>query len=128
MAVRFHPKSEALHCLKVGPLGPHIESLANWLSERGFCRDIGWAKVKLAAELSRWLQRRRIKPFEDMEELKRELLTYASSIEKCEDYITMTSRIFTVRVTAVSGVAKASSVIAVSKDGKKVQRIAVVNT
>ena len=74
------------------------------------------------------IQRRRIKPFEDMEELKRELFVYSSSIDKCEKYITMTSRIFTIRVTAVSGVAKASSVIAISKDGKKVQRIAVVNT
>jgi hypothetical protein len=74
------------------------------------------------------IQRRRIKPFEDMEELKRELFVYSSSIDKCEKYITMTSRIFTIRVTAVSGVAKASSVIAISKDGKKVRRIAVVNT
>ncbi len=74
------------------------------------------------------IQRRRIKPFEDLEELNRELFVYASSIEKCENYITTTSRIFTIRVTAISGVAKASSIIAVSKDGKKVQRIAVVNT
>lgn len=61
MTRRFDPIPETLHCLQVGPLGPHIESFAYWLSERGFCRDIGWAKVKLAAELSRWLQRRRIK-------------------------------------------------------------------
>ncbi len=74
------------------------------------------------------IQRRRIKPFEDMEELKRELYAFSNSIDKCESYITMTSRCFTIRVTAVSGVAKASSIIAITKDGKKVKRIAVVNT
>lgn len=74
------------------------------------------------------IRRRRIKPFEDIDELKKELLTFSSSIDKCENFITTTSRFFTIRVTAVSGVAEATSLIAITKDGKKVRRIAVLNT
>jgi len=79
---------------------------------------------KIADEIVR---QRRIKPFEDMDELRRSLFGYSDSIRKCEKYITLTSRFFTIRVTAVSGVAKASSIIAITKDGKKVQRVAVMN-
>jgi len=73
------------------------------------------------------IRQRRIKPFENLDELKKLLFGYADSIGKCEKYITTSSTFFTIRVTAVSGVAKASSVIAITKDGKKVQRIAVMN-
>jgi hypothetical protein len=73
------------------------------------------------------IRRRRIKPFENLDELKKSLFGYTDSIGKCEKYITTSSTFFTIRVTAVSGVAKASSVIAITKDGKKVQRIAVMN-
>jgi len=73
------------------------------------------------------IQRRRIKPFKDIEELRKVLFGYSDSIKKCEKYITMSSRFFTIRVTAVSGGAKASSVIAITKSGKKVQRVAVMN-
>lgn len=79
---------------------------------------------KIADEI---IRQRRIKPFEDMDELRRSLFGYSDSIRKCEKYITLTSRFFTIRVTAVSGVAKASSIIAITKDGKKVQRVAVMN-
>ncbi len=79
---------------------------------------------KIADEI---IRQRRIKPFEDMDELRRLLFGYSDSIRRCEKYITLTSRFFTIRVTAVSGVAKASSIIAITKDGKKVQRVAVMN-
>jgi hypothetical protein len=74
------------------------------------------------------IQRRRIKPFADIEELRRELFRYSVSIEKCEKYITTVSRIFTIKVTAASGVAKASVIIGITKDGKKVQQIAVISS
>ncbi|HUS74127.1 MAG TPA: type II secretion system protein GspK [Sedimentisphaerales bacterium] len=74
------------------------------------------------------IQRRRIKPFANMDELKQELFRYSSAIEKCEKYITTVSRIFTIKITVVSGVAKASAVIGVMKDGKKIQRIAVISS
>jgi site-specific recombinase XerD len=61
MIVRFAPKPEELHRLRVGPLGPHIESFAALLSRHGYCRVNGWQKIKLVADLSRWLRRRRIR-------------------------------------------------------------------
>ncbi|MHC4331582.1 MAG: type II secretion system protein GspK [Planctomycetota bacterium] len=74
------------------------------------------------------IQQRRIKPFADIEELRRELFRYSTAIEKCEKYITTASSIFTIKVTATSGVAEASAIIGITKDGKKVKRIAVISS
>lgn len=74
------------------------------------------------------IQRRRLEPFMDIEDLKRELSRYTGSISKCEKYITTVSSFFTIKITAISGVAKASSVIAITKNGNRVQRIAVINS
>jgi len=73
------------------------------------------------------VQQRRRKPFENIEELRKSLLRYSDSIEKCQPYLTTVSRFFTVRVTALSGVAKASTVIALTKDGKKTQTVAIIS-
>jgi len=73
------------------------------------------------------IRRRRVQPFQNLEDLKSSLYMYGDAIKKCEKFITTTSRFFTIRVTAASGGAKASSVIAITKDGKKVQRVAVIN-
>jgi site-specific recombinase XerD len=61
MIVRFDPQPEELRSLHIGPLAQHIESFASLLSEQGYCRDNGWRKIKLVADLSRWLQQRHIK-------------------------------------------------------------------
>jgi hypothetical protein len=74
------------------------------------------------------IQQRRLKPFADIEELRRELFRYSTAIEKCEKYITTASSIFTIKVTATSGVAEASAIIGITKDGKKVKRIAVISS
>ncbi|MBN2271886.1 MAG: general secretion pathway protein GspK [Sedimentisphaerales bacterium] len=79
---------------------------------------------KIADEIIRL---RRAKPFDSINELKEALYRYSDSINKCEKYITTTSNFFTIRVRAVSGGAEAASIIAITKDGKKVQRVAVVN-
>ena len=71
---------------------------------------------------------RRIKPYKSVSELKSSLLSYGDSIEKCEKFITTTSTFFTIRVTAVSGVAKASTVIGVTKQGNRMKKIAVVSS
>jgi hypothetical protein len=84
----------------------------------------GGDEVEIAQEI---IQRRQIEPFTDIEDLKRTLFRHSASIGKCEKYITTSSRFFTIKVTAVSGVAKASTVIAITKNGKEVQRIAVIN-
>jgi type II secretory pathway component PulK len=79
---------------------------------------------KIAKEI---IQRRRIKPFTDIEDLRKSLYRYSDSIGKCEKYITTTSRFFTIKITAVSGVAEASTVIAIIKDGKSIVRIAAIS-
>ncbi|MFC1676318.1 type II secretion system protein GspK [Planctomycetota bacterium] len=78
------------------------------------------------------IQQRRIKPFKDVDELQSELLRYSDSIRKCERFITTRSSFFTIKVTAVSGTAKASAVIAVTLDktkkaGQRIRRIAVIS-
>lgn len=79
---------------------------------------------KIAQEI---ITQRRIEPFKDIEDLRQSLLRYSGSIEKCEKYITTKSNFFTIRVTAVSGVAKASAVLAITRDGKKIEKIAVIS-
>jgi len=79
---------------------------------------------KIAEEI---IQRRRIKPFTDIEDLRKSLFRYSDSIGKCEKYITTASRFFTIKITAVSGVAEASTIIAITKDGKNIERIAVIS-
>ena len=79
---------------------------------------------KIAEEI---IRRRRLQPFTSVEELKTSLFSYSDSIRKCEKYITTASKFFTIKVTATSGVAKASSAIAITKDGKTVKRIAVIS-
>jgi len=74
------------------------------------------------------IQQRRIKPFADIEELRRELFRYSTAIEKCEKYITTISSIFTIKVTATSGTAEASAIIGITKDGRTVKRIAVISS
>ena len=80
---------------------------------------------KIAQEI---IQQRRVMPFEDIKELEQSLYRYNDSIDKCKNFITTTSRFFTIRVRAVSGGAEAASVIAIIKDGNKVKRVAVINS
>jgi len=83
----------------------------------------GGDQVQIAEEI---IKRRQLKPCDSIKQLKGQLFQYSASIEKCEKFITTKSNFFTIRVTATSGVAEASAVIAVRKDGKKVQKIAVL--
>jgi len=73
------------------------------------------------------IQRRRTKPFESIEDLRKSLFRYSDSIRKCENFITTASSLLTIKVTAVSGVAKASAVAAVTKEGNKIKPIAVIS-
>lgn len=69
---------------------------------------------------------RREKPFKDIDELKKELYKFSDTIEKSKPYITTTSKVFTMHITAVNGTAKASAVVVVLKDGGKIDRVAVL--
>jgi hypothetical protein len=70
---------------------------------------------------------RKEKPFKDLDELRQQLYQFADSIEKAKPYITTESTFLTIKVTAVSGNAKKSAVAAVVKNGKKVEKIAVIS-
>jgi hypothetical protein len=73
------------------------------------------------------IQLRRISPFTDIEDLKAELARYSNAISKCEKYITTTSSFFSIKITAISGVAKATATIAITKDGDKVKQAFVIS-
>jgi hypothetical protein len=73
------------------------------------------------------IQKRKVKPIADVNELKQGLLGYSNSIDKCKDFVTTTSTVFTVRVTATSGVATVTAVAAISKEADKIKRIAVIS-
>ncbi len=105
-----------------GTMKVNINTAPRHVLEAAFI--FGGDQVEIAEEI---IQRRRIEPFSDFQALKTDLFRYSDSIDKCEKYITTVSRFFTIKVTAVSGVAKASSVIAITKEGAKVKRIAVIN-
>lgn len=61
MIVRFDPQPDELRSLHIGPLAPHLESFAALLSAHGYCSPNGWQKIRLVADLSRWLQQRHLK-------------------------------------------------------------------
>ena len=82
----------------------------------------GGDEASIADEI---IQRRKDKPFEKVDELSKEFYQYNDSIEKVSPYIMTESKVFTVRITVNSGVASASAVAAVFKDGTAVERIAI---
>jgi hypothetical protein len=73
------------------------------------------------------IQHRQENTFTNIEDLRNALFRYSNSIDKCEKFVTTKSRFFTIKITAISGVAKASTIIAITKDEDKVKRIAVIN-
>ncbi len=85
----------------------------------------GGNEVKIADEV---ILRRRIEPFKNIDDLKKQLFAYSDSIEKCKRFITTESTLFTIKITAVCGTAETSTVIAIKKQGNKTTRIAVIST
>ena len=84
----------------------------------------GGYQVEIAEEI---IRQRQQEPFANIDDLKDKLSRYSESIEQCEQFITTESNLFTIRITSTSGVASASSLIAITKEGDKVTRIAVIN-
>ncbi len=84
----------------------------------------GGNQVEIAEEI---IQERQQEPFGNIDDLKNKLSRYSDSIGICEEYITTESRFFTIKITSTSGVASASSMIAITKNGNRVIRIAVIN-
>jgi len=73
------------------------------------------------------IRQRQIQPLKDVVDLRKTVTRYADSIEKGSKYITCASTTFTVRITAVSGSARARAVAGVVKEGKSVRVIGVIS-
>jgi hypothetical protein len=84
----------------------------------------GGNQVEIAEEI---IRQRQQEPFTNIEDLKNKLSRYSESIGICEEYITTQSNYFTIKITSTSGVAGASSMIAITKEGDKITKIAVIN-
>jgi len=101
----------------------NVNTAPRHVLEAGF--TFGGNAAELADEI---IQRRRVKPFKDLKELKKALFRYSNSIDRCKQYITTSSDFFTIRVSAVSGTARVSAVIGVKKDGKKLNKIGIISS
>jgi len=73
------------------------------------------------------IEMRRIKPFEDIEQLKKELYSYTVEIDKAKPYIITVSTFLTIRVTAWNGKARTSSVVTVIKGKKNFEKVAIIS-
>jgi site-specific recombinase XerD len=56
----FNPLNEDLHPLKTGPLAAYVDSFAALLAQQRYCHHNAWQKVRLVADLSRWLARKHL--------------------------------------------------------------------
>ena len=73
------------------------------------------------------IRERQVAPFTDVEAVKKAAYRYTDGIEKCKEFIVTESTVFSIRVTATSGVAKTVVLAGVTKEGQKVKRIAVIS-
>lgn len=69
---------------------------------------------------------RQEKPFKDIKDLKARIYGYNDSISDAENFITTTSKYFSIKVTASSGRAKVAAVATIIKDDDNFQRIAII--
>ena len=69
MKDRFHLDPATLDRYRCGPLGLHLDSFADWLSEQGYPRQTGIQKLRLFAFLSRWLEQGKIS-IQQLDELR----------------------------------------------------------
>lgn len=106
-----------------GPSTVNVNTAPRHVLEAAFI--FGGDKVEIAEQV---IQLRKIEPFKDIEDLQKRILGYSDSIEKCKIYLTTASKIYTIKITATCGMAKASAVIAVTKDGNTVRQIAAFNS
>lgn len=67
MIEHFYSQRRSAQRLRLGPLEPHLDDYAQLLAEQGYSRQAGRQKLRLAADLSRWLERKRL-PVEQLNE------------------------------------------------------------
>jgi len=61
MIKRFVPNPTIMRQLRSGPLSAYLDGFAESLAQQGYCNQTGWKKIRLVADLSRWLARQRLK-------------------------------------------------------------------
>lgn len=61
MTHHFFPSPEVLERLYVGPLSDHIDRFARLLLDQGYATKTAQEKIRLLADLSRWLERKQLK-------------------------------------------------------------------
>jgi hypothetical protein len=115
----------ALKYISMWPINKvNINSAPRNVLEAAFAFGGMTAAVNLTDDV---IQRRRLKPFEDPNEIRRQLFRYGDTIEKCRQYITTKSDFFTIHITVNRGLAQASAVIAVRKEKGIMKKIAVLS-
>jgi site-specific recombinase XerD len=67
MSKRFRPHSKTLQPLQSGPLGAYLEKFAALLVQQGYSSEAGWKKVRLVADLSRWMVQKNL-PLGELDE------------------------------------------------------------
>ena len=72
------------------------------------------------------IKARHKEPFTDVNDLQKKIYKFADSIRKSKDFITASSNVLSVKITAVSGVATSSTTAAVLIENKKAKVIAIM--
>jgi site-specific recombinase XerD len=67
MTRRFRPHIKTLQSFQSGPLGTHLERFASLLIQRGYSSEAGWDKIRLVADLSRWMVQKNVQ-LEELDE------------------------------------------------------------
>ncbi len=73
------------------------------------------------------IRERQAKPFSDLEEVKKAAYQYADAIENCKDFLTTTSTVFSIKITATCGVTKVVAIAGVTKEGQRIKQIGVIS-
>src|ERR1035437_136418 len=60
MIKRFTPNSIVMRQLRIGFLSAYLDGFAKLLVQQGYSSQTGWKKIRLIADLSRWLVRQRL--------------------------------------------------------------------
>jgi site-specific recombinase XerD len=61
MTKRFRPHIKTLQSFQSGPLGTHLERFASLLIQKGYSSEAGWDKIRLVADLSRWMVQKNVR-------------------------------------------------------------------
>jgi hypothetical protein len=72
------------------------------------------------------IRQRQAEPIKTIGDLKKTLYSDSMAIDRAKDYLTTTSNFFLVRVTSHSGNARVSAAVTVIKEGRNVERLAIL--